>query len=105
VSAVKGAAAEGVPIIEEAIAGCEPFEDDGFTWTPGLLSFPELGDDSGSDPVDRRAGQGQRRRPLVFIVHHDLVVTVGVVAVFDDATALLEEFAPLALDKVVATLG
>ena len=100
-----GAGAEGLRIIEEAIAVCEPFERDGFTWTPGLLSFPELGDDSVAVHFTLEQDDVSAEASIVFIVHDDLVQQVGVVALFDDATALLEELAPLALDKAVQTLG
>lgn len=95
-----------VPLVRKAFVGCEGDEIDGLEATVSELSFPALGDESVSYRVrleDPDSGQ-TANYDLVYARSGDLIVVVFSFAVVEDTTALLEEYAPQAVEKATEAL-
>jgi hypothetical protein len=72
--------------------------------TVSELDFPALADDSAAYEINVDTGQGSLQIPLVYAISGDLVVGVYAIDLSEDPVALLETYAPRAVDKALRVL-
>jgi hypothetical protein len=69
------------------------------------LDFATLGDESAAYVIHVDTGQGTLDFPLVYAISGDLVMGVYTVDIYQDPMALLEKYAPRAVDKALRVLA
>jgi hypothetical protein len=101
-----GSGPDVIPLVRTAFGECEGDRIEGLDASVTELSFPTVGDESVAyrvrleDPETERAVDFD----VVYSRTDDLLVVAHAYDLFGDATAILEEYAPLAVDKAVNEL-
>jgi hypothetical protein len=88
-----------------ALSDCEGEEVEGMRVSVSELDFATLGDESAAYVIHVDTGQGTLDFPLVYAISGDLVMGVYTVDIYQDPMALLEKYAPRAVDKALRVLA